>query len=46
MEISCVTTAFAAEDQTATMFVARVPARGRAAATQQEPMAGCGSFAA
>jgi transposase len=45
MEISCVTRTSAAEDQTATIFVALVPARGRAAATEQEPMAGCGSFA-
>jgi hypothetical protein len=36
---------FGAEERTATIFVALVPVRGRAAATEQEPVAGCSSFA-
>ena len=45
MEISSVAETSAAEEKSATIFVALVPVRGRAAATEQEPMAGCGSFA-
>jgi hypothetical protein len=54
MEISCVTRTSAAEEKSATIFIALVPVRGRAAATQQEPLtampsphgqADCGSFA-
>jgi hypothetical protein len=45
MEISSVAKTFGAEERTATIFVALVPVRGRAAATEQEPVAGCSSFA-